>query len=159
MVNISCLHFWHIYVANFIYALLGDFCRKNNFVTGRLSRKFLRVIFCRPKSFEFLWLWFNSCLVFSCKKMTTRILCPWLLCQFLTITRIIWSMDFDDPQVINDSRVFDDLKVHIAFDNPKAFCDKSMVSMVLLYKIQRLLTLYIYQSFVEMKKKYFRDGL
>ena len=66
-------------------------------------------------------------------------------------------MDFDDPQVINDSRVFE---VHIAFDNPNAFCDKSMVSMVLLYKIQRLLTLYIYQSFVEMKKKkHFRDGL
>ena len=68
-------------------------------------------------------------------------------------------MDFDDPQVINDSRVFDDLKVHIAFENPRAFCDKSMVSMVLLYKIQQLLTVYIYQSFVEMKKKYFCDGL
>ena len=63
-------------------------------------------------------------------------------------------MDFDDPQVINDSRVFDDLKVHIAFDNPKAFCDKSMVSMVLLYKSQRLLPLYIYQSFVEMKSRW-----
>ena len=67
-------------------------------------------------------------------------------------------MDFDDPQVINDSRVFDDLKVHIAFDNPKAFCDKSMVSMVLLYKIQRLLILFIYQSFVEMKKNIFVMG-
>ena len=57
--------------------------------------------------------------------------------------RSVTEMDFDDPQTINDSRVFDDVKVHIAFDNPNAFCDKSMVSMVLLFKIQRLLTLYI----------------
>ena len=48
------LHFWHIYVAKAIYALLAHFCRKNNLRTP--SGKFLRVKFCRPESFDFLCL-------------------------------------------------------------------------------------------------------
>ena len=79
--------------------------------------------------------------IFIAKAMLA--LCDRKFCQFLTITRIIWSMDFDDPQAINDSRVFDDQKENIAFDKAKAFCDKSMVSKVLLYKSSFSLCTYI----------------
>ena len=45
------MHFLHIYVAK---AVLAAFCRENDSRT--LSGKFLRVIFCRPESFDFLCL-------------------------------------------------------------------------------------------------------
>ena len=47
-------HFWHIYVAKAIYALLAHICRKSDLPT--LFRKFWRVKFCRPESFDFLCL-------------------------------------------------------------------------------------------------------
>ena len=44
-------HFWHIYLAKAIYALLAYICRKNNLRTP--SGKFLRMKFCPPESFAF----------------------------------------------------------------------------------------------------------
>ena len=57
MINMVCkqkqfMHFGHISVAKAIYTLLTHFCRKNDL--RALSGKFLRVIFCRPESFDFL---------------------------------------------------------------------------------------------------------
>ena len=48
------MHFWHIYDAKAISALLAHFCRKNDLCA--LSRKFLRMKFCRPESLDFLCL-------------------------------------------------------------------------------------------------------
>ena len=46
-------HFWHIYVAKAIYALLAVFCRENDLRAP--SGKFLRVKFCRWQKRELAW--------------------------------------------------------------------------------------------------------
>ena len=48
-------HFWRIYVAKAIYALLAHICRENDLRTP--SGKFLRLNSCQLESFDFLSLW------------------------------------------------------------------------------------------------------
>ena len=52
-------HFWHIYVAKAIYALLTHICCENDLRTP--SGKFLRLKFCWPASFDFLCLCNSYC--------------------------------------------------------------------------------------------------